>query len=123
MKRTLGAMIVFISILLFFSISASELAANGPNDMIPLDGRGGGVIAYSVTYANNTNKIFLMNADGSRIVYQSKRDGNFEIYAMQADGSDLIRLTNNLADDDQDGRRMAAKSRSVRCGTATTKST
>lgn len=34
-----------------------------------------------------------------RIVFTSNRDGNFEIYGMGADGSDVVRLTNNAADD------------------------
>ncbi|MDP6494953.1 MAG: Ig-like domain-containing protein, partial [Dehalococcoidia bacterium] len=33
---------------------------------------------------------------GSRIVFISNRDGNFEIYVMDADGSGQTRLTNNL---------------------------
>ena len=37
--------------------------------------------------------------DGSRIVFESERDGDREIYVMNADGFDQIRLTNNLARD------------------------
>lgn len=33
--------------------------------------------------------------DGSQIAFQSRRDGNLEIYRMDADGSDVTRLTNN----------------------------
>ncbi len=36
--------------------------------------------------------------DGTRIVFASNRDGNFEIYVMRADGSDVRRLTNTPAD-------------------------
>ena len=32
--------------------------------------------------------------DGSRILFWSDRDGNLEIYAMNADGSGVTRLTN-----------------------------
>ena len=32
---------------------------------IPLDGRGGGILAYSVTYQNGSNVMFAMNADGT----------------------------------------------------------
>lgn len=35
----------------------------------------------------------------SKIIFQSTRDGNFEIYSMNADGSDQVRLTNNPAND------------------------
>jgi TolB protein len=37
--------------------------------------------------------------DGSRIVYESLNDGNFEIYVMNADGSNQTRLTDNPAFD------------------------
>ena len=36
---------------------------------------------------------------GSRIAFASDRDGNFEIYEMNADGSDQTRVTTNEADD------------------------
>ncbi len=34
-----------------------------------------------------------------RIAFVSERDGNFEVYVMNADGSEQTRLTNNPADD------------------------
>jgi dipeptidyl aminopeptidase/acylaminoacyl peptidase len=37
--------------------------------------------------------------DGSKIAFMSGRDGNFEIYTMNADGSSQTRLTNNPAAD------------------------
>ena len=36
---------------------------------------------------------------GNKLAFSSKRDGNFEIYVMKADGSDIIRLTNHNAED------------------------
>ncbi len=50
--------------------------------------------------------------DGSRLVFVSHRDGNAEIYSMEADGSDKLRLTKNNADDltpdwSSDGSRIA----------------
>ena len=46
------------------------------------------------------------------IAFASDRDGNWDIYAMNSDGSGLVRLTNNSADDydpswSPDGRRIA----------------
>jgi len=51
-------------------------------------------------------------AAGSRIAFESVRDGNGEIYVMDADGSNQTRLTNNPADDGSpawspDGSRIA----------------
>ena len=37
--------------------------------------------------------------DGTRFAFASKRDGNFEIYTMDADGSQLTRLTDDPAED------------------------
>jgi TolB protein len=37
--------------------------------------------------------------DGTRIAFYSERDGNGEIYVMDADGSNVTRLTNTLADE------------------------
>jgi Tol biopolymer transport system component len=37
--------------------------------------------------------------DGARIVFYSERDGNAEIYVMNADGSAVTRLTNTSADE------------------------
>ncbi len=50
-----------------------------------------------------------------RIAFSSDRDGNWEIYAMNADGSGATRLTNNSASDrapswSPDGRRVAFNS-------------
>ena len=50
--------------------------------------------------------------DGSRIAFQSDRDGNHEIYVVSVDGADLIRLTDNTQADvlpawSPDGRYIA----------------
>jgi TolB protein len=37
--------------------------------------------------------------DGKKIAFVSNRSGNFDIYTMNADGSEITRLTNNPADD------------------------
>jgi Tol biopolymer transport system component len=37
--------------------------------------------------------------DGSRLAFQSRRDGNAEVYVMAADGGGQTNLTNNPATD------------------------
>jgi Tol biopolymer transport system component len=54
----------------------------------------------------------VWSPDGTMIAFISKRDGNWEIYAMNADGSAQRNLSNNPADDEQpawspDGRKIA----------------
>ncbi|MGI8788497.1 MAG: winged helix-turn-helix domain-containing protein [Pyrinomonadaceae bacterium] len=52
-----------------------------------------------------------ISPDGKRIAFTSDADGNAEIYLMNADGTNLLRLTRNLAEDDapqfsKDGRKI-----------------
>jgi Tol biopolymer transport system component len=51
---------------------------------------------------NNTAKdeVPVWSPDGTKIVFHSDRDGNLEIYSMNADGSGQTRLTNNAAFDE-----------------------
>ncbi len=44
-----------------------------------------------------TVQAILLLPDQGRIVFHSERDGNFEIYVMNADGSDQTNLTDNHA--------------------------
>ena len=39
------------------------------------------------------------SADGSKIAFASDRDGDYEIYVMNSDGSGQTNLTNNAAGD------------------------
>lgn len=82
----------------------------------------GSKIAYGLTILGGVNPqgdIHLMNSDGSgdtaltdadgrdenpvwspdgrKIVFQSERDGNFEVYIMDSNGDNQMRLTNNLS--------------------------
>ncbi|MBP7791964.1 MAG: PD40 domain-containing protein, partial [Candidatus Goldbacteria bacterium] len=41
----------------------------------------------------------VWSPDGSKIAFESYRDGNREIYVMDANGSNQVNLTNNIADD------------------------
>jgi TolB protein len=47
--------------------------------------------------------------DNRQIVLASNRDGKLQIYAMQADGSNLRRLTNNKAKDSAPAAAPGAK--------------
>jgi hypothetical protein len=56
------------------------------------------VVAAVVAAVPGTARPAYPGANG-QIAFASERDGNFELYRMNADGSDQTRLTNNPADD------------------------
>ena len=41
----------------------------------------------------------IWSPDGSKIAFMTNRDGNYEIYIMNSDGSGVTRITNNDAED------------------------
>ena len=60
--------VILIIILILHIVLGCEKKGTDPDngtDEITLDGRGGGVIAFSITPPNGNNEIFIMNADGS----------------------------------------------------------
>jgi len=50
-----------------------------------------------LTFSPGNDALPSVSADGRMIAFSSKRDGNPEIYVMEADGRDQKRLTNNAA--------------------------
>ncbi len=46
---------------------------------------------------NDLNPVW--SPDGKKIAFQSNRDGNLEIYIMNADGSEQLNITNHSAND------------------------
>ena len=58
-------------------------------------------LAQATAITNNSSKDLYpsWSPDGRRIVFNSDRDGDHDIYVMNADGSDVVQLTHNSADD------------------------
>jgi dipeptidyl aminopeptidase/acylaminoacyl peptidase len=52
-----------------------------------------------LTKLNRINNWPDFSPDGKYIVFGSTRDGNFELYSMKSDGSDVVRLTENRFQD------------------------
>jgi VCBS repeat-containing protein len=90
------------------SVASVSAPAHGTLSLIP---------AAMTVFTNLTNNAAQdtradWSPDGTRIVFDTARDGNNEIYVMNADGTGLVRLTNNGADDSQpawspDGSKIA----------------
>jgi uncharacterized repeat protein (TIGR03803 family) len=62
--------------------------------------------------ANGGASVAVNRPSGGKIAFASLRDGNYEIYSMNPDGSNQTRLTNNTAEDyapamSSDGNRIA----------------
>jgi len=49
--------------------------------------------ATRLTFNTASDSFPNLSPDGTKIVFQTNRDGNFEIYSMRSDGSNQIRLT------------------------------
>ncbi len=67
-------------------------------------------LTVSPTYTRNL--VTSWSSDGSRLAFSSDRDGNPEIYVMNVDGSNVVRLTDDPASDTQpawspDGKQIA----------------
>jgi tol-pal system beta propeller repeat protein TolB len=52
-----------------------------------------------LTKLNRINNWPNFSPDGKQIVFGSTRDGNFELYSMKSDGTDVVRLTENRFQD------------------------
>jgi Tol biopolymer transport system component len=70
----------------------------GNSDIWILDSQTGERFALTNDPAWDGNP--CISADGEKIVFTSDRDGNYEIYMINRDGTGLTRLTNNDAVDD-----------------------
>ncbi|MCX6646987.1 MAG: hypothetical protein NTY09_11640 [bacterium] len=70
----------------------------GNSDIWILDTQTGERFALTTDPAWDGNP--CISADGEKIVFTSDRDGNYEIYMINRDGTGLTRLTNNDAVDD-----------------------
>ena len=109
----------FLIILFAISVSATNglsPSTGNPDQDIPLDGRGGGIIAYSITSSADGNQIFIIDADGSGqrqigsvagracgpdwsangsqiAFYNHFNDETWSVFTMNADGGNVKQIT------------------------------
>jgi Tol biopolymer transport system component/DNA-binding winged helix-turn-helix (wHTH) protein len=84
----------------------------GKGQIFVMDAGGGNL--KQVTHNSANNELPTWSPDGSRLVFQTEQDGNWEIYTISVDG-ELAQLTDNAADDlspdwSPDGNRIAFSS-------------
>ena len=70
--------------------------ADGDN-LIPLTHTVSGMESSPAADEDNFLETYALSPDGSKIAFQSNRDGNFDIYVMNLKDSNLLCLTNNPA--------------------------
>jgi Tol biopolymer transport system component len=68
-------------------------------DIALVDKGGGDFRQMTMTGGNFVSENPYWSPDGSQIVFQSNRTGNFQLYVMNADGGDIVRLTNHRGND------------------------
>jgi Tol biopolymer transport system component len=67
----------------------------GDGDIYSVGRRGGARVKLTTQAGINTDPAW--SPDGARIAFASNTDGNYDIYVMNADGSNVIQLTNDGA--------------------------
>jgi Tol biopolymer transport system component len=77
-----------------YSADGTKVAWVRDNDIWTMNADGSNQVGPLTDTRNNT---FMgdWSPDGTQLVFQSSRDGNFEVYKMNADGSEQVNLTNN----------------------------
>jgi TolB protein len=79
----------------------------GPSGELIVLSRNGEIIVVNPTTLGNTNltqdpaadNLPTWSPDGSRLVFQSDRDGNQDVWSMNDDGSNPTNLTNHPGSD------------------------
>lgn len=86
------------------ALDSNDFRLCNQNEQIRTPRLGGGTHTFSVrvtdSSGNRRDIAATWTIDGSRIVFESFRDGNPELYSEDPDGENQVRLTNNLLSDE-----------------------
>jgi mannan endo-1,4-beta-mannosidase len=92
--------------------SSNRQGANNANaqEIYVMDPNGSNAVRLTTNTTIDTDP--ALSPDGTRIAFQSTRDGDYEIFVMNVDGSGVVQLTTNTAIDQSpawspDGNRIA----------------
>jgi len=84
----------------FADMNFGDLSVRAASTNPPVTSNGGGVTVTGLTGQITRMQLYSNSfALAGKIVFASSRDGSFEIYSMNPDGSSQTRLTNNPAED------------------------
>jgi TolB protein len=77
----------------------SEIFVVRPVEGNPVQLTGQPLSGETIGYREDGSRAPAWSPDGAQLVFQSNRDGNWEIYVMHADGSEQTNITNSSAQD------------------------
>ena len=91
-------------------------ADSGYSDLYVVDREGSNIVCLTNSLEGGSGENVAWSPDGTRLAFQSKKDGNWKIYVIERDGSNLLNLSDHSADDGSfawspDGAHIAFKSR------------
>ncbi len=81
------------------SPDGSKIAFVKSNDIYTINADGSGTPLRLTNNSGIFDGMPAWSPDNAKIVFMSQRDGNSELYTMNADGTNQTRLTNNTVDD------------------------
>jgi len=78
-------------------VGRTDIGSNANYDVYSLTGG----VSTNLTIHEGNDRSPVYSPNGQKIAFASDRDGNWEIYVMNADGSNQTRITHDLAVDDE----------------------
>ena len=78
-------------------IAFTRVYADGSADIIVMNANGSGAI--NLTHSSNLDELSSWSPDGTKLIFDTNREGDFEVYFMNPDGSSPENLTWSYGDD------------------------